>query len=421
MSMTVNPSLNIPQSKFLALQTKYRAFVAGFGTGKTWIGCASQCKTVYEFPKVPQGYFAPTYPQIRDIYFPTIEEVCYNWGLTCKINEGNKEVHISLAGFYRATIICRSLEKPNTIIGFKIGRGLVDEIDTMTENKAEQAWVKMIARLRYTVPNLLNGLDVTTTPEGFKFTYKRFAKNPSRSYSMIQASTYDNEQYLPSDYIDSLLESYNPQLIGAYLDGQFVNLTSGGVYPSFDRNLNASFESVEGNEPLFIGMDFNVMKMAAIVHVIRGEGNPHAVDELLDVYDTPTMIVLIKEKYPHNEIFVYPDASGKNSSSKNYSETDLSLLAQAGFNLVVKSKNPAIKDRVQSMNGMFCNSKNQRRYKVNPLRCPRYVEALEQQVYDQTGMPDKSSGVDHPNDAGGYFIVAEYPIERKQFGTTYTG
>ena len=30
------PSLNQPQARFLALPHKFRAFVAGFGSGKTW-------------------------------------------------------------------------------------------------------------------------------------------------------------------------------------------------------------------------------------------------------------------------------------------------------------------------------------------------------------------------------------------------
>jgi hypothetical protein len=419
--MIPRPTLNIPQSKFLTLNKKYRAFVAGFGSGKTWIGAGAQCKTIYEFPGVPLGYFAPTYPQIRDIYFPTVEEVAYNWGLTVKINEANKEVHVYCSGFYRSTIICRSMEKPQTIIGFKIGRGLADEIDTMPELKAEQAWNKMIARLRYVEDGLLNGLDVTTTPEGYKFTYKRFKKDPKPSYGMIQASTYDNERYLPHDYIDSLLESYPPQLIEAYLNGDFVNLTSGSVYTSFDRILNHSMDVHDGFEDVYIGMDFNVMKMAAVVHVMRGE-NPVAVMEFIDVYDTPTMCQLIKEELSLvRNIYIYPDASGKNSSSKNYSETDLSIIAEYGFHIIANNRNPLIKDRIQSMNAMFCNAKQERRYKVNTDKCPKYTEALEQQVYDPFGQPDKSSGVDHPNDAGGYFIVKEFPIERKQFGQSYTG
>ena len=70
--MILSPTLNIPQARFLARKNKFRSYVEGYGAGKTWAGCAAQCQTSYEFPKVPLGYFAPTYPQIRDIYFPTI-------------------------------------------------------------------------------------------------------------------------------------------------------------------------------------------------------------------------------------------------------------------------------------------------------------------------------------------------------------
>lgn len=403
------------------MKHKFRSYVAGFGAGKTWAGCAAQCQTSYEFPKVPLGYFAPTYPQIRDIYFPTMEEVCHNWGMRAKTNEGNKEVHIYSGGFYRTTVICRSMEKPNTIIGFKIGRAMVDEIDTMPETKAENAWNKIIARLRFISNGLLNGVDLTTTPEGYKFTYKRFKKDPKPSYGMVQASTYDNEKYLPEDYIDSLLETYPLQLISAYLKGQFVNLTSGAVYTSYDRNKNASFHEHDGFEPIYVGMDFNVMHMAAVVHVMR-DGKPHAVMEFVDIYDTPTMCTVIKEYFGMvTDLYVYPDASGRNSSSKDFSETDFAILEREGFQIITDSTNPAIKDRVMSMNAMFCNAKGERNYFVNVAKCPKYVEALEQQVYDDNGMPDKKSGIDHVTDAPGYFIVREFPIERHQFGTQVNG
>src|SRR5690606_27765655 len=107
-----------------------------------------------------------------------------------------------------------------------------------------------------------NGVDVTTTPEGFKFTYQQFKKAPAEKsslaglYGLIQASTYDNAKNLPDDYIPSLFESYPKQLIAAYLRGQFVNLASGSIYPDFDRVLNNSFESIQEREPLMVGMDF---------------------------------------------------------------------------------------------------------------------------------------------------------------------
>lgn len=169
--MGISPTLNIPQARFLAMQHKFKAYVAGFGSGKTWVGCGGICKGMWEHPKINQGYFAPTYPQIRDIFYPTIEEVAFDWGLNVKINEGNKEVHFYEGRRYRGTTICRSMEKPGSIVGFKIGNAMVDELDVMSAAKAQQAWRKIIARMRYKVDGLRNGIDVTTTPEGFKFVY----------------------------------------------------------------------------------------------------------------------------------------------------------------------------------------------------------------------------------------------------------
>lgn len=67
--MGITPTLNIPQARFLAMQHKFKAYVAGFGSGKTWVGCGGICKGMWEHPKINQGYFAPTYPQIRDIFY----------------------------------------------------------------------------------------------------------------------------------------------------------------------------------------------------------------------------------------------------------------------------------------------------------------------------------------------------------------
>lgn len=414
----INPTLNVPQANFLQLKNKFRAFVAGFGSGKTWVGCSSLCDKSWEFPKVPLGYFAPTYPQIRDIFFPTIDEVAFDWGLKTKIYESNKEVDIYYGRQYRSTVICRSMEKPQTIVGFKIGHGLIDELDVMPTLKAQQAWRKIIARMRYKQAGLINGIDVATTPEGFKFTHEQFVKEANSTpqkralYGMIQASTYDNEANLPDDYISSLFESYPPQLISAYLKGQFVNLTSGAVYPDFDRKLNHTNEEIRSNESLLIGMDFNVLKMAAVVYVIR-DGKPLALDEMVGVRDTPTMATLLIERFPFHEMTVIPDAAGQSTSSKNSSESDHQILRDKGFRIEVDGINPAIKDRINAVNALILNAEGERTLKVNTNKCPRFTETLEQQIYDDFGMPDKKSGLDHVGDAGGYPLAKRFPIIKR--------
>lgn len=426
--MAVNPELNVPQAKFIELPHKFRAFIGGFGSGKTWTGCAAQCRHFWEHPRVNLGYFAPTYAQIRDIYYPTMEEVAADWGLKTLINQSNHEVHVYSGSKYRGTVICRSMEKPETIIGFKIGRAMVDELDVMKIAKAEHAWRKIIARLRMKFGGI-NGVDVTTTPEGFKFVYLQWVKavrdKPELApmYGMVQASTYDNEANLPDDYIPSLIATYPAQLIQAYLDGQFVNLTSGTVYHAYDRALNGSAETIQSGEPLFIGMDFNVGKMAAVTHVKR-LGLPHAVDELMKGYDTPDMIRRIKERYwlfdgkdyrPTCEIRIYPDASGDSRKSVNASETDIALLKQAGFAVIAPAANPPVKDRINAMNAMFCNAQGLRRYRVNADKCPTYADSLEQQIWADNGEPDKTQDSDHPNDASGYYIHKEFPIIKPVF------
>ncbi|MFA7588109.1 MAG: phage terminase large subunit [Novosphingobium sp.] len=416
-------TLNDPQADFLDLPHKYRALVTGYGGGKTWVGCVSLCRHGLEFPRVNAGYFAPTYPQIRDIFYPTIEEVAHEMGMQAIVRSSNKEVHLKRGGRVRSTIICRSMDNPSSIIGFKIGQALVDELDVMAANKARDAWRKIIARMRYKIDGLRNGIDVTTTPEGFKFVYEQWVKairdKPSLAsmYGMVQASTYDNEANLPYDYIDSLRESYPPQLIEAYLRGQFVNLNSGSVYPNFDRKENHISEVEREGEPLHVGMDFNVLNMTATVNVIRDD-LPITVGELTKVRDTPAMARLLKERFKDkgHAVTIYPDASGQNTSSKNASESDLSILKQAGFTVRVDSRNPAVRDRVNAMNAMLLNDKAERRWKINTDRCPTLTEALEQQAYDKNGEPDKATGHDHPVDAQGYFIVHRYPITRRTAG-----
>lgn len=402
-------SLNIPQTEFLSISAKFRAFVAGFGSGKTFVGCASQCIHYLEHPKVNQGYFAPTYPLIRDIFYPTADEVAHMFGMKTKAKLGDKEVDYYVGSQYRGTTICRTMDNPANIVGFKVGRALVDELDVLKADKAKAAWQKIIARLRWA--NVQNGIDVTTTPEGFRFTYERFVEQGGDKYGFIQASTYQNELNLPDDYIESLFETYPAELIEAYINGQFVNLTSGTVYYAFNRNTNKSTEQIKPNEPLHIGMDFNVGKMAAIIHVKRGNDS-HAVGEIMNVFDTPAMIEVIKRECPDHRIYVYPDSSGDNRKTVGANKTDISLLSDAGFSVVVDKRNPPVKDRVNAMNAAFRNAKQETVYYVNTHNCPVYTRCLEQQAYDNYGAPDKTKDDDHGNDAGGYYIAKAHPIEK---------
>ncbi len=436
-------NLNIPQNDFYHMDKPFRAFVSGYRGGKTFLGCVRLCTLALEYPGIRLGYFAPTYPQIRDIFYTTIADVAELLGMTVDIKTSNNEVSLFFHGELHAMVKCRSMEHPARIVGFDINHALIDEIDCMKKEKADAAWKKIIARLSSSgfdearlydeelshdlIIEALetNTVDFTTTPEGFNWIYDFFVKqlrdDPELQefYGIINASSRQNAKNLPSDYIKKLEATYPPNLVNAYVDGEFVNLSSGTVYRQFDRRLNSTREVDNGKEPLLIGMDFNVGKMSAVIHVERNK-LPIAVNEIFGCLDTPDMIAEINRKYPNRNIYIYPDSSGDNRKSNEAGKTDISQLRDAGFKIKVKPSNPRVRDRVNSMNAMLCNGNNERRYLVNTELCPRYTDNLEQQVYNKQGEPDKAHDHDHMNDAGGYYIAYEFNINQIKSDITFS-
>jgi len=396
-------TLSDMQRAFVTATDAYPCFVGGFGSGKTAAAMARAMALKVRCREQSIAYYLPTYPLIEDIAFQRFPELCERKGWAYKLNKQSAIMEFPGAG----RIVFRNMEQPDRIVGYEVAHSLVDEIDIMATDKARNAWNKIIARNRQKC-GMPNTVGVATTPEGFKFVWERWQKNPAPGYVLFRAKTEENAANLPADYIENLRKSYPPNLLLAYLEGEFCNLTAGSVYAEFDRQLNACADTIQTSEPLHIGMDFNVGRMSAVVFVLR-DGLPRAVDELTNLLDTPAMIAAIKSRYEGHAIFVYPDASGGGRRSNNASESDIALLRAARFSVFAPSSNPPVKDRVLAMNQMI-HSEGVRKLLVNVDRCPGFVEALEKQAYDKNGEPDKTSGHDHLCDAAGYMIHYRYPV-----------
>ena len=226
---------------------------------------------------------------------------------------------------------------------------------------------------------------------------------------MVQASTLSNP-FLPDDYVDGLTETYgDTPALRAYVNGDFVNLASGQIYYGFNRVDSHSNATHLAGEAIHVGMDFNVRNMNAIVFVKR-DGISYAVDEVVEALDTDQMCAILKVRYPNETIIVYPDATGKNATSKGASTSDFSIIRGHGIRIKAQTKNPFVKDRIISSNVAF----NKKKVWVNTEKCPSFTMALEQQIYDKNSQPQKSlkDSIDDLNDAGTYFIYSTYPLAR---------
>jgi len=383
------------------IKTKIIGMVAGYGSGKTYAACEKALQLTLLNPNTVGIITEPTYPMLRDIFIPDMLSTLDKHNIDYTFNKSNSIFEIRVNGATNK-ILCMSAENYERLVGINAAWAIMDELDTSKIELALKAFEKILGRLR---AGRVRQLIIVSTPEGFKALYKIFVTDNKGDRKLIRAKTTDNK-YLPDDFIKTLKTQYPPQLLKAYLEGEFVNLASGTVYSYFNREKHNTDETIKPNDILYIGQDFNVGGCVGTIVVLR-DNKPVVVSEYV-VSDTHEIINYLKENYHKHKIVIVPDASS-NSEKTNSSKSDMKLLKEAGFIIQAPSKNPRVRDRVNSVNNMFYRNE----LLVNTLRCPQLTMALEQQAYNDNGEPEKFGGaatVDDFNDALGYVIHYKFGL-----------
>ena len=405
----------LPHQEKFCEDTEHRklALVCGFGAGKTYALVSKSFMLAAMNVGHISAVFEPTSPMLRDILMRTMNDLLEEWEIPYTFRASPLPEYVLSFQEGSHTILLRTILTYQRLRGQNLCAVGFDEADTVPKRDAEQAMNMALARLR---SGNIQQFYATTTPEGHSWAFETFEKNAKEDTRLIKAKTSDNP-YLPEGFIDSLLENYPPQLIQAYLNGNFTNLTTGAVYSRFDRNKhlinNIPFDIKM--ETLLIGIDFNVMNCNAVV-AVKDRDKLIVIDEVTKQNDTDALAQEIKRRYPNNKILVYPDASGAARSTINASKTDIAILQSYNFTSMALRSNPPIKDRVQTLQALLENSKGRVRLAIH-ASCRRLIECLELQSYDEkSGDPDKQNGYDHLNDALGYLVYREFSIIHAKAG-----
>jgi len=396
---------------------RFRDAVCGRRFGKTFLGKAEMrraARLAMDWNVSVEDelwYAAPTFKQAKRVFWRRLKQAIPKAWRAGRPNE--TECSITLISGHVLRIV--GLDNYDNLRGSGLFFLLVDEWADCPWVAWEEVLRPMLSTCKFFVDGeLYEGGHVLRigTPKGFNHCYDTFLDGQGKAddckswlYTSLQGGN------VPAAEIEAARRTMDPRTFRQEYEASFENY-QGVIYYCFDRRHNHTDETIKRGDALHIGMDFNVGKMAAIVYVIR-DGEPRALDELTDVFDTPAMIEKIKARFAGHGITVYPDASGKNRKTSNASESDISLLRAAGFSVTVDDANPAVKDRINSLNAMLCNTYGERRLKVNTKKCPKLTISLERQVYDEKGQPDKEGDFDHPNDAAGYMVVKLWPINRR--------
>ena len=405
----------LPHQEKFCKDTKHRklALVCGFGAGKTYALVSKSFMLAAMNVGHISAIFEPTNVMLRDILIRTMNDLLEEWEIPYTFRASPLPEYVLSFQEGTHTILLRTILTYQRLRGQNLCAVGFDEADTVPKRDAEQAMNMALARLR---SGNIQQFYATTTPEGHGWAFETFEKNKKEDTRLIKGKTSDNP-FLPDTFIPSLEENYPPQLIKAYLNGEFVNLTTGAVYSRFDRNkhLINSIPFDIKMETLLIGIDFNVMNCNAVV-AVKDRDKLIVIDEIIKQNDTDALAQEIKRRYPNNKILVYPDASGAARSTINASKTDIAILQSYNFTSMALRSNPPIKDRVQTLQALLENSKGWVRLAIH-ASCRRLIECLELQSYDEkSGDPDKQNGYDHLNDALGYLVYREFSIIHAKAG-----
>ena len=399
---------------------RFVAFIAGIRSGKTFAGAREAGRQAWNSKAEPMAVFGIIAPTFNMLDRTTWKEFRHAMRpLIAKENETKKIITLKngreVYGF--------SAEDADKIRNVTMCGFWVDEAREC-KNFAT-LWDVLLGRVLSTGGKGF----ITTSPNSYDDIHDIFIANKQKDYGTIKATTYENE-YLNKIAIDELAAKYDEKYCQQELYGQFV-IFEGAVYYTFNRQHNAgnlAFKVARYNPdlPLWLGCDFNVSPMAWVI----AQAGINTQTKLKEIYfideiylknsNTVEACNEFKARFPNHNVGVrlYGDATGRarhtDSNITNWKIIE-NELARYNISSFVPTKNPAERDRVNSVNGMICNSKGQRRVFVNPDKCKNLIRDFEQVSYKPGSVQidkNKDLKLTHTSDAAGYLLETEFSLNR---------
>ena len=383
------------QLRWWDLQTFYKVLIGGYGSGKTYIGALRSIYLSYINAPHPGMYVSPSHGLSQRTIVITLKDILNRTGIDYTYNQMKGEFHIHN---WDGHIWLGSGDKPDSLKGSNLSWSGIDEPFIQKKEVFDQ----MIARVRHPEASHME-IFLTGTPEQLNWGYE-LSNRTDIDVGIVIGSTLENT-HLPDEYKQNLLTAYSDDEIKAYVHGQFVNLTQGRVYKDFDRSKHVTKRSDIKDLPVIIMQDYNVDYASALAAYL-GNGWIHVFKEYrMSNVNTYDMAEMIKKDFP-NGADLYCDASG-NSRKSSATQSDHQIMQSFGFKIKAPRKNPAVRDRVASVNKLIRSGN----FSVD--NCPNLVMDLEQNTWRLGDIDKRDMKQTHLSDALGYGINFLFPIRKK--------
>jgi phage terminase large subunit len=406
--MFETPVLHEGQAEVLNFPARFKVVVAGRRWGKTQTAKTAIVRAA-RIKKRLVWYVAPTYRMAKDIMWTElVETIPKKW--IKKVNETLLEIRL----INGTTIQLKGADKPDTLRGVGLHYLVIDE----AQDLKEETWSQV---LRPTLASTGGHALIIGTPKGFQWLYDLYMLGQNEEYrkkgewASWQMPTITSP-FIPRQEIEAAKRDMDEKSFNQEFCASFETM-SGRVYHCFDRNTHIGSQyEFDPKKPIWVGMDFNVDPMSAVILQPQEDGETiWAVDEIvLFSSNTEEMADELERKYWRHlkQLTIFPDPAGANRSHTR-GESDLQVLRDKGFKRIKhRRKHPRVADRVNSVNRMLKTADGTIRLYVNPV-CKKLIEGLEQTIYKPGSRDvDKSAGVEHSCDALGYPVELNFPVRK---------
>lgn len=299
-------------------------------------------------------------------------------------------------------IILVPTEEPTQIYGYSVTASFVDELDELPTDVAMEAVKSINDRVRQQVEGFRSPfICFATTSQGLKGLYQTVMhfKKSGIGYVLMRARTRDNI-YLPKDYVKNIYSIYNEKEVACLLEGQFVSIDSGLVFPDYDASKNKLdydlYEYVrDNNYTIYIGQDFNGFGNNAVAFaVVNGAIIAIKDYEFPDIRRAPEVF---RYDFPTNEIVWIPDMTYKEHFVEFKKE-----LRVFNIKIAYRSCNPLVGDRNFACNKLFVAE----HLFICPMCKGLETTLMTWQKDPKTGQPSKGGkgAPDHKGDCLGYVV-----------------
>lgn len=401
------------QAEVLRSPARFKVVVAGRRFGKTQLSKVALIKAVKK-PRQLIYYVAPTYRMAKSIMFnELVESIPKKW--IVKANETTLEVRLRNG----SEIHLKGADKHDTLRGVGLDFLVIDEAQDIRAD----TWYKV---LRPTLSSTGGKAIIIGTPKGFNWLYDvfmlgqrgdlyrdskgRLVRNPWKSWQFRTADS----PFIPPAEIEAAMQDMDEKSFNQEYLASFETM-SGRVYHPFDRTEHVGNHAFNPKLPIWVGMDFNVDPMSAVILQPQPSGEVWAVGEIcLPSSNTEEIADEIERRFWRyfKRVVVYPDPAGANRSHTR-GESDLQVLREKGLTrLKFRRKHPKVSDRINAVNRMLRAANGDVRLRIDSS-CTQLINSLEQTLYKAGSREvDKSLGVEHITDALGYCIELEYPTRK---------